>query len=142
MDHLYYCKDSGQSRQLAVNLYARCTRSCLTFLWPYGLPGSSVHGISQVRIQEWVAISSSRESSQPRDQTQVSCTGRWILYHWATWESYWEESKVTYVFLTTQKVRAPYLCIAQGSRVIKMNLGVTLTSSCLFGLKHDVNFEY
>ena len=36
-------------------------------------PGSSVHGISQARILEWVAISFSRGSSQPRDQTQVSC---------------------------------------------------------------------
>ena len=35
-------------------------------------PGSSVHGIFQARILEWVAISSSRGSSQPRDQTQVS----------------------------------------------------------------------
>ena len=35
-------------------------------------PGSAVHGILQARILEWVAISSSRESSQPRDQTQVS----------------------------------------------------------------------
>ena len=37
-------------------------------------PGSSVRGILQARILEWVAISSFRESSQPRDQTQVSCT--------------------------------------------------------------------
>ena len=36
-------------------------------------PGSSVHGILQARILEWVAISFSRGSSQPRDQTQVSC---------------------------------------------------------------------
>ena len=36
------------------------------------LPGSSDHGIFQARILEWVAISFSRESSQPRDQTQVS----------------------------------------------------------------------
>ena len=35
-------------------------------------PGSPVHGISQARILEWVAISSSRGSSQPRDWTQVS----------------------------------------------------------------------
>ena len=35
-------------------------------------PGSSVHGILQARILEWVAIPFSRESSQPRDQTQVS----------------------------------------------------------------------
>ena len=50
------------------------------------LPGSFVHGISQAKIQDWVAISSSRGASQPRDRTHVSCTGRWILYHWSTWE--------------------------------------------------------
>ena len=37
------------------------------------LPGSAVHGISQARILEWVAISFSRVSSQPRDQICVSC---------------------------------------------------------------------
>ena len=51
------------------------------------LPGSSVHGISQARILEWVAISFSRGSSQPRNQIRVSCIGRRILYHYATWEA-------------------------------------------------------
>ena len=44
----------------------------------------SVHGISQARILEWVAISYSRGSSWPSDQTSifyVSCTGRQILHH-------------------------------------------------------------
>ena len=36
-------------------------------------PGSSVHGVSQARILDRVAISFSRESSQPRDQTRISC---------------------------------------------------------------------
>ena len=44
------------------------------------LPGSSVHGIYQVRILEWVAISFSGVSSWPRNQIQVSCIGSWILY--------------------------------------------------------------
>ena len=39
----------------------------------YSSAGSAVHGIIQVRMLEWVAISSSRGSSQPRDQTHVSC---------------------------------------------------------------------
>ena len=39
----------------------------------YSLPGSSVYGILQARILECVAISSSRGSSQPRDQTHISC---------------------------------------------------------------------
>jgi len=38
-----------------------------------GPPGSSVHVVSQARILEWVAISSSRASSQPRDQIHISC---------------------------------------------------------------------
>ena len=48
---------------------------CPTFCNPmdYSLPGSSVHGILQVRILEWIAISFSRGSSWPRDQTLVSC---------------------------------------------------------------------
>ena len=53
-------------------------------------PGNSVHGILQARILEWVAISNSRGSSQPRDQIHVSlvsCNGRWILYQWATCEA-------------------------------------------------------
>ena len=51
------------------------------------LPGFSVHGISQARILEGVAISFSRGSFQPRDQNYVSYTGSRILYHWATTEA-------------------------------------------------------
>ena len=47
-------------------------------------PGSSVHGILQARILEWVAISFSRGSSQPRDQTRVSCTAGRFFTDWAT----------------------------------------------------------
>ena len=52
-------------------------------------PGSSAHGIFWVRILEWDAISYSRGSSWPRDQTCISCTGTWVLCHWATWEACW-----------------------------------------------------
>ena len=60
------------------------TQSCLTLCSPMAcsLPGSSVLGIFQARILEWVAIPYSCGSSQPRDQTQVSCSsyiGRQIL---------------------------------------------------------------
>ena len=54
------------------------------------LPGSSVHGISQARILEWVVISFYKGSSQPRDWTCisfVSCIGRQILYHWTIKEA-------------------------------------------------------
>ena len=45
------------------------------------LPGSSIHGICQARALEWVAISFSRGSSQPRDRTQVShIAGRYFTF--------------------------------------------------------------
>ena len=50
------------------------------------LPGSSVHGVSQARTLEWVAISFLRASSRPRDQTWASCIGRRVLCHLAMWE--------------------------------------------------------
>ena len=57
-------------------------------LWPHGpLSGSSLHGIFQARIQEWLVIFSSRGSSQPKDQIYISCIDTQILYHWATWEA-------------------------------------------------------
>ena len=65
---------------------AKLLQSCLTLCDPMdcSLTGSSVHGILQARILEWVAISSSRGSSRPRDRNHfscVSCIGRQILYH-------------------------------------------------------------
>ena len=61
--------------------------SLLSCVWLFCSPmdcnpsGSSVHGMSQARIPEWLAISSSRVSSQPRDRTCICCIGRQILYH-------------------------------------------------------------
>ena len=50
------------------------------------LLGSSVNGIFQARVLEWVAISFSKGSSQPRDWTRVSCiVGRYFII-WATRE--------------------------------------------------------
>ena len=50
------------------------------------LPGLSVRGILQARIPEWVAMPSSRGSSQP-NRTDISYVGRWIFYHRVTWEA-------------------------------------------------------
>ena len=52
-------------------------------------PGSSVPGILQARILEWVAMPSSRESSQPWDQIQISCIAGRFFASWATREVYW-----------------------------------------------------
>ena len=62
------------------------TRSCLTLCQPMDCspPGSSAHGILLARILEWVAMPSSRESSQPRDRTEVSHIAGGCFTIWAT----------------------------------------------------------
>ena len=68
-------------------------RSCPTLCDPMdcSLPGSSVHGILQARMLEWVAMPSSSESSQLRDWTQVSHIAGRFFTIWATRETqeYW-----------------------------------------------------
>ena len=61
-----------------------CATVCI--LMNYSPPGFSVHGILQARILEWVAIPSSRGSSQPRDLTLVSCIAGGSFTDWATRE--------------------------------------------------------
>ena len=55
--------------------------------WTVACPGSSVHGILQAIILEWVAIPFSRGSSQPRDWTEVSCVAGRFFTIWATREA-------------------------------------------------------
>ena len=50
-------------------------------------PVSSVHGILQARILDWIAMPSSRRYFQPRDRTHISCVIGRFLTHWATWEA-------------------------------------------------------
>ena len=67
----------------------RVAQSCLTLCNPmdYSPGGSSVHGILQARILEWVAIPFSRGSSRPRDRTRVSCIAGRFFTIWATREA-------------------------------------------------------
>ena len=69
--------------------YCLVTKLCPTLFDPMDRSpqGSSVHGISQARILEWVVISFPSGSSLPKDQTHISCFGRWVLYHWATMDA-------------------------------------------------------
>ena len=65
---------------------AKLLQSCPTLCDPMDCspPRSSVHGILQARILEWVAMLSSGRSSQPKDRTHVSyvsCIGRRVPYH-------------------------------------------------------------
>ena len=70
---------------LSILVKVKVFSHVLLFVTPMdcSLPGSSVHGIIQVRILEWVAISFSRKSFWPRDQT-VSCIASRFFTVWAT----------------------------------------------------------
>ena len=68
---LLYTKQT--TRTPCIQCVCVCCRVRLCDPMDCSPPGSSVHGILQARILVWVAISSSKGSSQPRDQTYVSC---------------------------------------------------------------------
>ena len=101
MSHLYLKPISGYLNQIKLNentfktdhgltLYL-CVCAKLLQLYPTlcdsmdcSPPGSSVHGILQARILEWVAMPSSKGSSPRTNQTHISyfsCIGRQVLYH-------------------------------------------------------------
>ena len=85
------------------------TKSCPTLVGlqftDYSPAGSSLQRISQARILEWVAISSSRGSSRPRDWTYVFCIGRQILYHGGTKEAPYSILKVVKLSVPIMKSR-------------------------------------
>ena len=78
--------------------------------WTCSPPGSSCHGISKARILEWVAISFSRGSFWPRDQTRISCVsciaGR-VFTRWAFWEVV--STRVSIFILTDLYVTVQFL---------------------------------
>ena len=80
---------NAESIIFSTCVHAQALQSCLTLCDPMdcSLPGSSVHGVLQARILEWVAMPSSKGSSQPRNRTYVSSTAGRFFTHWATWET-------------------------------------------------------
>ena len=72
--------------KVSMRVHAQSLQLCQTLCNPMDCSSSSssVNGILQVRILQWVALPFSRGSSRPRDKTQVSGIGRQVLYHWAT----------------------------------------------------------
>ena len=95
---VYYSQNASfccleKHRKISIICNKECVCLCAKLLWFHSNlcgptdrspPVSSLHGILQARILEWVAMPSSRRSSQSRYQTHVSyvsCIGRWVLYH-------------------------------------------------------------
>ena len=93
------------------------TQSCPTLCNPkdYSPPGSSVHGILQARILEWIAISSSRGSFQFRELTRVSCIS-WLAGRFFTIELPWWPSgkRICYSCLGNPMDRGTWRATAHG----------------------------
>ena len=85
-----------------IQWYSEVAQSCSTLCNPmdYSLPGSSIHGVFQARVLEWVAISFSRGSSQPRNWTLVSLIAGRCFTVWATRKASHQFSSVAQSCLT------------------------------------------
>ena len=108
------------------------TQSCPTLCDPMDCspPGSSVHGIFQAVVLEWIAISFSRGSSRPRDQTRLSCIVDRHFTVWATrevllpaskWGSYLLQSQlgpegltVLWIWMFSALLMTLFYCLATG----------------------------
>ena len=90
---------------LIFRIVVLVAQSCLTLCDQVSSPpGFSVHGILQARLLERVAISFSRGSSKPRDQTQVSCTASRFFSIWATREAQYSFLKNQLFWITLGNV--------------------------------------
>ena len=89
----WFLSSQARNKMLSVQCTVLClvTQSCPTLCNPMDCspPGSSVHGILQARILVWVAMPSSRGSSQARDQAQASHTAGRFFTNWLTREAPW-----------------------------------------------------
>ena len=138
-------------------------KECPTLCDPMdcSLSGSSIHGIFQARVLEWIAISFSRGSSRPRNRTRVSCIAGRRFTVWATREA----SNLTYDHLSLRnrhryvdthvKVLLVYLCLCSVSTgdvwglkldlqgwVLKRILQTTYSSELIFILLFIIQFLF
>ena len=135
---------------MLVCVHAKLLQSCLTLCDPMDCtpPDSSVYGILQARMLEWVAIPFSWRSSRPRDQTRVSCIAGGLFTVWATWEANdasWissihhfsllllQEEEIwqaqhEYLFLTKTKAKDHLLLIQTNSKIVSIKI-ITWTST-------------
>ena len=102
------------------------TESCPTLYDPmdHRPPGSSVHGILQARILEWVAVSLSRGSSWLRDGTWVSCIAGRFFTIWATKEANYPQNA------TRKTVQLPNYLLFKILKAYKLNLQMFVQKQC------------
>ena len=122
------------------------TQLCLTLCDPmdYSPPGSSVDGILQARILEWVAIRFSRGSSQSRDWTLVSCIAGRFFTIWATRESRLKDFGKSHFFysLASYLYSTCYCCFFFPSFLILINCSALSPSIHIFLYFYEILFFF
>ena len=104
-------------------------------------PGSSVHGIFQARILEWVAYPFSRGSSQPKNRTWVSSIAGRVFPNWAMREAWWCLVFINPFFLSYHSQKCPHLGLTVSLEfsftcAIEFSASVSLTHRVLFNPMH------
>ena len=116
-------------------------QSCPTPHVDCSLPGSSIHGILQARILEWVTISFSRGSSQPRDWTRVSHIGGRCFNRWATRQAHlWFRSlhfQVVYYVVIDNWYRHTLVAIKKKMEWLTTAQICYLTLFCRLEIQHE-----
>ena len=123
-----------------------CVLSCSVIsnsLQPHGLylPGFFVHGISQVRMQEWAAISYSRGSSWPSNQTNVSCIAGGFFTAWATREGFLYDD-MNFIYWFQEKLSHGYGSALSTSAPWELILLPRTSSSVHMGVRHILCFHF
>ena len=110
-------------------------QSCLTLFDPmdYSLPGSSVHGIFEARIPDWVAISFSRRSSQPRNWTQVSRIVSWCFIIWLCGSPQTVENSSR-----DRNIKPPYLPPKKSVYRLRSKLEPDMEEQTMFQIRKEV----
>ena len=102
----------------------------------YSQPGSSFHGIFQARILEWIAIPFSRASSQPRNQTQISCIASKFFNVWAVREA--PDPLGSYLKLVKKSENE----VAQSCPILRDPMDCSLQGSSIHGIFHARIMEW
>ena len=127
LDPVTHQPSVGQLGSWPIESESEVAQSCLTLCDPMdcSIPGSSIHGIFQARVLEWVAISFSRGSSRPRNWTQVSLIVGRCFTVWATREVQLIASQ----FHGWIRVQLPYRAISFWNCLISHSSKLSFTMS-------------
>ena len=149
-----YCNKYTKLKYLQSEWYSlmyesesEVAQSCPTLCDPVDCspPGSSVHGVLQARILEWVAISFSRGSSRPRNRTHVSRIAGRRFNLWATREAPLMYGPLIYVwspYIVYRWEIQPYMISLSCFEELSLNTSSNIISWCIFLMFAEFSWNF